>query len=89
MRGMMAKGLRMLSVSKEKFHSLFDDEICNVFPKQIQSLIERDLIYETEDQISLTENGIIWGNNVCQEFFSENCKKHSIERKKLARGKIN
>ncbi len=88
MHGMMAKGLRMLKVSKAHFHSLFKKDISEVFALKIKDLIEKGLLEEDDEYVYLTPKGIIWGNDVCKEFFSDDYREKPIERIHLAKGRI-
>lgn len=88
MHGMMSKGLRMLRVNKQHFKSLFKQDPSEVFSEKIKELKEKGLLDEDEENIFLTPKGIVWGNNVSKEFFSEEYKKKPIERIHLAKGKL-
>lgn len=89
MHGAMVKGLRMLSINKNDFKHLFDVEVNNMFGKTIERLIAKGLLYENENEISLTIKGIVWGNNVCEEFYHSKHKNTEIvERKYLVKGKL-
>ncbi|WP_438434941.1 radical SAM family heme chaperone HemW [Gorillibacterium sp. sgz500922] len=87
MHGMMAKGLRMLSVKKAEFAALFGCSPDLPFASKIWELEEKGLLVATEDEVKLTERGIVWGNNVCKEFFSEDNQQSFESRVQLARGK--
>lgn len=85
--GMMAKGLRMLSVKRKDFKNRFAREPEELFGDTILKLLKEGLITVNEEGIHLTEDGMIWGNNVCKEFFSEKYKNCGLqERMKLAKG---
>jgi len=90
MHGFMAKGLRMLSVDKKFFKSLYRKDLDIIFESTIENLKNKNLLIETESKIMLSEKGIVWGNNVCKEFFSERYKnpRSSIDRTDLAKGKL-
>lgn len=86
MHGMMTKGLRMLNVSIKEFIDLFGEDPREVFKEKIADLVKRGLIEINEENIGLTTKGIIWGNDVCKEFFSEDSLKNQISRVDLAKG---
>jgi oxygen-independent coproporphyrinogen-3 oxidase len=88
MYGMMAKSLRMLKVDKQNFYSLFKKNPSEVFASKIKELSEKGLLQEDNDYISLTPKGIIWGNDVSKEFFSEEYQKKPIERINLVKGRV-
>lgn len=86
--GMMAKGLRMISIDREKFRTRFGADPETFFPGPIQSLVNAGLLTTDDRGIHLTEDGIIWGNNVCKEFFSDKYKNYGLDaRMKFAGGK--
>jgi putative oxygen-independent coproporphyrinogen III oxidase len=84
--GMMAKGLRMISVKRADFRELFHSEPEEYFADKINELQARGLLEVTEDEIRLSELGIIWGNNVCKEFFSKANQQSFENRVHLAKG---
>ena len=87
-RGMMARGMRMLSVKRERFRRLQHGDFEDIFSRELSGLARQGLITVDREGVHLTEDGIIWGNNVCREFFSEKYKNHELEsRMILARGR--
>jgi hypothetical protein len=86
MRGMMAKSLRNYHVDKIHFKELFNRNPEEVFKKEIDELLENDLIEINEKEIRLTDNGGVWGNNVTKVFFE---KSETFEwRASLAKGRM-
>ncbi|NFA43476.1 radical SAM family heme chaperone HemW [Clostridium botulinum] len=88
MHGMMAKGLRMLSVDRKQFIDCFGEDPVNIFGEKLKNLVDKDLVSVDDTSISLTTKGIIWGNNVCKEFFSNGSQKNIISRVDLAKGRV-
>lgn len=87
MYGTLAKGLRLLKVSKQRFFDRFNKHIEDVFSEQIVYLKSLGLIDIDEYNIYLTKLGILYGNNVCKEFISEDRKEAaSLLRNILTRG---
>ncbi|MEK3762532.1 radical SAM family heme chaperone HemW [Paenibacillus sp. FSL H7-0756] len=86
MHGMMAKGLRMLSVKRKDFAGMFGYQPEEVFGQTIDDLVAKGLLETDEHEIRLSDRGIVWGNNVCKEFFSEANQQTFESRVKLARG---
>lgn len=85
--GMMAKGLRMLSVNRTEFRKKFNTDPEELFPDTIDYLLKNELIEINNQEIKLTDAGILWGNNVCKQFFSDKCKNFGIKaRIKFAKG---
>ena len=88
MCGAMAKGLRLLEVDKRAFEARFGRAPAQVFGEKITSLMDKGLLADTGDRLSLTEEGIFWGNNICREFFSpQGLANEKLPREILARGK--
>ena len=86
--GMMAKGLRMLSVDRGDFRQRFGCDPEDLFPDTMAELTASGLIEADASGVRLTEQGIIWGNNVCKAFFSEKYKNYGLQaRMKLAKGR--
>lgn len=86
MHGMMAKGLRMISVKREDFKELFHCQPEDHFGEKIDELVEKGLLEVNENEVRLTKRGIVWGNNVCKEFFSAANQQSFESRVHLARG---
>jgi len=85
--GAMAKGLRMLTVKRDEFRNRFGCEPEDLFGETISFLSGRGLIRQDAEGIHLTADGIVWGNNVCKEFFSQKYKNFGLRaRMKLAKG---
>lgn len=85
--GTMAKGLRMLTVRRDKFKSRFNCEPEDLFSDTISFLSGQGLIRQDDTGIHLTSDGTIWGNNVCKEFFSPKYRNFGLQaRMKLAKG---
>ncbi len=83
----VAKGLRLLKISKKLFEDKFGEKFENKFAKQIDFLLSEKLIEITDEEIRLTAKGRIWGNNICKMFFSDKfINMPPIEREVLARG---
>jgi oxygen-independent coproporphyrinogen-3 oxidase len=74
MHGYVAKGLRLLKVSKIRFYNRFGITVEDAFDEEIKFLKSQDLIGVDNYNIFLTEKGIIYGNNVCKYFISEERK---------------
>ncbi len=74
MYGTLAKGLRLLKVSKQRFFDRFNKQIEDVFAEQIVYLKSLGLIEIDEYNIYLTKMGILYGNNVCKAFISDDRK---------------
>lgn len=87
MHGMMAKGLRMLRVDNADFMKMFGCAPKDRFADKIGELTERGLLTADDESVRLTERGVVWGNNVCKEFFSEASKQSFESRLMLAHGK--
>lgn len=69
MEEFMFLGLRMLEgVEKALFYSVFNQHISDVFSKQLEKLIARQWLVETETHYKLTREGLYLGNEVFQEF---------------------
>lgn len=89
MCGFMAKGLRLFSVDRRLFHQLFDADAVDVFAEQIGRVVSKGLLEVSDDAVTLTEEGVFWGNNVCREFFSARfAELEAIPREVLARGRL-
>lgn len=86
MHGMMAKGLRMISVKRKDYKRLFGCQPEDRFKAKIDELTAKGLLEANEEEIRLTDKGIVWGNNVCKEFFSEANQQSFETRVHLARG---
>lgn len=86
MHGMMAKGLRMLAVKRRDFTEMFGYQPEEVFGATIEELVSKGLLETDDQEIRLSARGIVWGNNVCKEFFSEANQQSFESRVKLARG---
>jgi oxygen-independent coproporphyrinogen-3 oxidase len=86
--GAMAKGLRMLSVDRTEFKTEYGQYPEEMFPEKVKFLEDAKLITKDEKGIHLTEQGIIWGNNVSKVFFSDKYKDYGFKsRMKFAKGK--
>ncbi|MEK5034323.1 radical SAM family heme chaperone HemW [Paenibacillus sp. FSL R7-0302] len=86
--GAMAKGLRMLSVNRAGFVKMFGQEPEQLFPETIERLVQDGLLIQDAEGIRLTEDGIIWGNNVSKQFFSAKYADYGLQhRMKLAKGR--
>lgn len=86
--GAMAKGLRMLSVNRADFVRMFGQEPEALFPETIGRLVKEGLLIQDAEGIRLTEDGIIWGNNVSKQFFSAKYADYGLQhRMKLAKGR--
>jgi putative oxygen-independent coproporphyrinogen III oxidase len=86
--GAMAKGLRMLSVNRAEFVRMFGQEPEQLFPDTIERLVQDGLLIQDAEGIRLTDDGIIWGNNVSKQFFSAKYADYGLQhRMKLAKGR--
>ncbi|MEO3944646.1 radical SAM family heme chaperone HemW [Gorillibacterium sp. CAU 1737] len=87
MYGMMAKGLRMLKVSKAIFEKKFNITIEEKFPEQLAYLQAQGLIEIDDYDVKLTRKGRLYGNNVCRAFISDNYKEVArMNRNPLTKG---
>jgi oxygen-independent coproporphyrinogen-3 oxidase len=69
MEEFMFLGLRMISgVSKRDFEELFKVDFAKIYGEILVSLVEKQLMKEDGDKISLTETGIDVSNYVMAEF---------------------
>ncbi|MFH1415713.1 MAG: radical SAM family heme chaperone HemW [Elusimicrobiota bacterium] len=75
MHGFMVVGLRALSVKKKEFFKRFGIELEEVFSQTLESLKKKGMIISDDEEVRLSQKGIIWGGNVCSEFMSDNTKK--------------
>lgn len=87
MNGMMAKCLRMLRVNRNQFKEMFGVDPAEHYKEKLDELEEKGLLKVTEDNIELTEKGVVWGNDVSKEFFSKEALKDQISRVDLAKGR--
>lgn len=87
MNGMMAKSLRMISVDRADFANLFHRDPVDLYKEKIDRLTRLELLEVSDQEIRLTERGIVWGNNVSKEFFSAKNKQSFADRIRLAKGK--
>lgn len=70
----LSMGLRMLEVDLERLKNT-GKNVFEIFARQIKALTERKLLEIADGKIRLTREGILWGNNICKEFYSEAYKK--------------
>ena len=75
MADFMQRGVMMGSIDKKVFQSLFEVSPESAFPEIIDNLTQRGLININENEIRLTDVGIIWAANVRNEFASVNKKR--------------
>ena len=65
----MFLGLRMnKGVSKQRFNEKFDQPIEQVYGQTIKDLISKDLLFEKDGYIAMTERGKVIGNTVLSLF---------------------
>lgn len=65
----MFLGLRMnKGVSKQRFNEKFDQPIEQVYGQTIKDLISKDLLFEKDGYIAMTERGKVIGNTVFESF---------------------
>ncbi|TCS94778.1 radical SAM family heme chaperone HemW [Hazenella coriacea] len=65
----MMLGLRLMQgVNKDRFFSLYQQTVDEVFGGQVQQLKKLGLIIEENDNIRLTEKGLLFGNEVFASF---------------------
>ncbi|MCT2537616.1 radical SAM family heme chaperone HemW [Aquibacillus koreensis] len=65
----MFLGLRKLEgVSKQNFFNKYDISLTELYASSIQYLKQKNWLKETEDYVQLTENGLLFGNEVFQAF---------------------
>lgn len=68
----MFLGLRKREgVSKAKFEQKFSFPMTDLYSGTISQLVAKDWLYETDQSLSLTLEGILFGNNVFAEFLLE------------------
>ncbi|WP_186576457.1 radical SAM family heme chaperone HemW [Aquibacillus kalidii] len=68
----MFLGLRKIQgVSKQLFHDKYGVTLNDIYKDAIFHLVQKGWLLETEDSISLTESGALFGNEVFQEFLLE------------------
>ena len=60
----------MGSIDKKVFQSLFEVSPESVFPEIIDGLTQKGLININENEIRLTDLGIIWAANIRNDFAS-------------------
>lgn len=78
----------MLSVNRAGFVKMFGKEPEELFPETIERLVQDGLLIQDAEGIRLTEDGIIWGNNVSKQFFSAKYADYGLQhRMKLAKGR--
>lgn len=71
MEDFMMVGLRMLDgVAREQFQTQFDRELEDVFGLQLNKLLHTGLIERTDVGFRLTEQGLLFGNEVFAEFIN-------------------
>lgn len=69
MEDFMMVGLRMLQgVSREHFREQFNAELDHIYAPQLKKLLDRGLIEESDKGYKLSEQGILFGNDVFAEF---------------------
>lgn len=72
MEDFMMVGLRLLDgVAKADFKDQFGLELDDVFGAVIEDLVQKGLLTETEAGFKLTENGLLFGNEVFAQFIGE------------------
>ena len=74
MADLMQRGVLMGSIDKKVFQSLFEVSPESVFPEIIDNLTQKGLINNNENEIRLTDLGIIWAANIRNDFASVRCR---------------
>lgn len=59
---------RTIGISKERFKDKFGQSLTTIFGKEINDLISKGLLEETDDIIKLSRQGLFLGNEVFQSF---------------------
>lgn len=86
MRGMISKSLRNYKLDRQDFINRFGQGPEELFKEEFNELLENELVEINEDEIRLTDNGGVWGNNVTKMFFE---KPETFEwRASLAKGRM-
>lgn len=81
----MFLGLRKRTgVSKSEFSKKYQLALTDVYHGELQELIEKKWLEETDDQIRLTQEGQLFGNEVFQAFLLENEKFKDVSKGKVA-----
>ncbi len=71
MRRVMIRGLKMCEVEKNEFEGRFGVPMEEVFPQEIQGLIDDGLMVDEPDRVVLTKKGRTLGTNVYERFYTE------------------
>ncbi len=72
---MVMFGLKFLAVKRTDFEKEFGVPFEHFFESQLSELSSKGLLVVDDDAVSLTELGILYVNNVCKEFFTEENRK--------------
>jgi coproporphyrinogen III oxidase-like Fe-S oxidoreductase len=71
MEDFMMVGLRLLrGVKRSDFHRQFGRELHSVFGSVIDKFTAQGLLLSTPDGYKLSEQGVLWGNEVFADFLS-------------------
>lgn len=69
MENFMILGLRMLDgISKQEFFDRYQVHVEDLFGEELKMLYRKNLLIETNDRIRLTEQGLLYGNEVFASF---------------------
>ena len=79
-------GLRRGKVSKERFRQAFAAELTQVFAHSVGRLIRQGLLYETPEELCLSEEGLFFQGNASVEFMESVFRGVSPLKKKMCIG---
>jgi oxygen-independent coproporphyrinogen-3 oxidase len=69
MENFMILGLRLIrGVSRSRFYALYGRNLEEVFGPALERLYSQNLLRQTGDWIALTEQGLLFGNDVFASF---------------------
>jgi oxygen-independent coproporphyrinogen-3 oxidase len=71
MRRVMIRGLKMCEVGKQEFEDRFGLPMEEVFPLEIEGLVEKGLAVNEPDRVVLTKKGRTYGTNVYEHFYTQ------------------
>jgi oxygen-independent coproporphyrinogen-3 oxidase len=83
MRSFFVRGLNAMSVDLDEFRRLYGAAAIDIFGDIIKGLADRGLLEYDDHTAKLSQTGIVWGHNVCEEF----CSPTYLEASEKQRGR--
>ncbi len=71
MRRVMIRGLKMCEVSKQEFEERFGIPMEEMFPGELQGLVDDGLLINEPSRVVLTKKGRTYGTNVYERFYTK------------------